>query len=413
MKFCFLIDSYHPITDGVVTYLDYVVPALIDLGHEVSLVVPWFGGTEHYEYPYEGCTVIRCFNTRIYTEGYWLALPDWRLFKAVKQADFVVVHSIMFLGGLGGILARLLNKKIGLFVHQDERVILRNVLGTPEPLWNLTITALSKIIYSWVIDVFFHATERFKQKLLELGVSEEKVFHTPFAINQERFHPDEGDYDIRARHGIPKDAVVSVYVGRLAKEKNVNNLLEGVDRALEEEPNLWGLFVGGGPDWDYYANYPYKNKDRMVFTGFVSDEELHSHYVAGDFFSNPSLNESSCFTVFEAMSCQIPVMTSEYKHDPDIIHKENAILVENIFDPDEIKKYVLLLARDEQLREKLGRNGKKLVEERTWRHHALCFLKGVNYAIKKDQGCRFLNIFKHKYQYQQLKKRNRKRRKNK
>ena len=400
MKICFVCDSYKPLYDGVVRYLDYVIPALVEAGHTVTLVCPRYQGCEKYEYPYEGLTVVRCTSTRIVNQGYELALPDFRLLKALKEADFVVIHSLMFLGGLGALIARAMRKKIGIFIHQDERLILRNVLDTPQMWINVSIGVLSKIIYPLIMDCFLYATERFKEKLIDLGVPKEKIFHTPFAINQEQFHPGSFLVDVRKRHKIPKDAVVSVYVGRLAKEKNIRNMLDGFNRAAEEQPNLYGLFVGGGPDWDHYTSLEWKNKDKMIFTGFVPDEELQSHYVAADFFLSPSINESQCFTVFEAMSCKIPVITSEYRHDPDVIHLENAVLVDNLMSPEEIRDYILLLARDENLRKKIGQNGYDLIKDRTWAYHAKEFEKGMKFALNYDLSKkRFKAMRNTKYRY--------------
>lgn len=405
MKICFVCDSYKPLYDGVVRYLDYVIPALVKAGHTVTLVCPRYQGCEKYEYPYEGFTVVRSVSTRIVDQGYELALPDFRLLKALKEADFVVIHSIMFLGGLGALFARFMRKKIGIFIHQDERLILRDVLLTPQKWINVSIGMLSKILYPFIMDVFFHATERFKEKLIDLGVPEEKIFHTPFAIDQKQFNPESPSVDIRERYNIPKDAIVSVYVGRLAKEKNIHNMLDGFNRAAEEQPNLYGLFVGGGPDWDYYTSLEWKNKDRMIFTGFVPDEELQSHYVAADFFLSPSINESSCFTVFEAMSCGIPVITSEHRHDPDVIHLENALLVENLMNPEEIKDYILLISRDEKLRKKIGQNGYDLLKNRTWDYHVKEFEKGIKFAQNYDvKNKRLKAMINTKYRYPVKKK---------
>ncbi|MHA1366555.1 MAG: glycosyltransferase, partial [Candidatus Heimdallarchaeota archaeon] len=63
---------------------------------------------------------------------------------------------------------------------------------------------------------------------------------------------------------------------------------------------------------------------------FIPENELQSHYATSDIFVTPTLNESSCFTVFEAMTCKVPIITAEYDHDPDIIHKENAMLVNDV-----------------------------------------------------------------------------------
>ena len=77
-----------------------------------ALLPPQIPGTPKTEHPYPGLTVIRCPTPGWYAQGYYIAYPDRRLFKAVKDADFVLIHSLATLGIIGGITARLLKKKI-------------------------------------------------------------------------------------------------------------------------------------------------------------------------------------------------------------------------------------------------------------------------------------------------------------
>ena len=380
MKICFLVDSYKLIYDGVVRYLDLVTPALIEDGHEITIVCPQIPGTPKTEHPYPGLTVIRCPTPGWYAQGYYIAYPDRRLFKAVKEADFVLIHSLATLGIIGGISARLLKKKIGLFVHQDERLVLREMLNNPQWSVNFTVTMISEIFYPYFVDVFFHATERFKGKLLDLKVTEDRIYFTPFAIDNTEFNPTNKKFDIRKRYNIPEDAVVSLFVGRISVEKNIEVLLQAMDQALDENPKLYALFVGKKTQMEVVEKKR-KNSDRIIFTGFVPDEELPSYYNAADFFTSPSINESTCFTVFEAMSCHLPVITSEYRHDKDIVHMHNTILVKDLRNVKTVKEAILLLANDKSLRKKIAENGWKLIKNRTWKNHVRIMREGIQYAF--------------------------------
>ena len=384
MKICFVVDSYKPIYDGVVTYFDLVIPALIEEGHKITVVCPHIPGTEKFENPYEGLEVIRCFTPGFQTQGYYVALPDKYLIKAIKESDFVVIHSLATLGVIGGFIARFCRKKTGLFVHQDERLVMLEMLNDPLWITNFTVSLISEIFYPYFIDVFFCATERFKGKLLDYKVPEEKIFFTPFAIDSKKFNPNNKTVDIRKHHNIPQNAIISLYVGRISIEKNISVLIQAIDKAMDEEPNLYGLFVGKKTDMNLVPKN-LKNADRMIFTGFVPDEELPCYYAYSDFFSSPSINESTCFTVFEAMSSQLPVITSEYRHDKDIIDNENAILVKNLRNVEAVKEKILLLARDENLRKKIGKNGRKLINSRTWKNNVMEFTKGVKFAFSKEK----------------------------
>ncbi|HUT82653.1 MAG TPA: glycosyltransferase family 4 protein [Candidatus Bathyarchaeia archaeon] len=403
MKICFLVDSYKPIYDGVVRYFDSFIPALVAEGHEVVLVCPHIPGTKKIEYPHKGLKVVRCFNPGFYDEGYYIGLPDYNLIKSVREADFVLIHSLATLGVIGGFVARFYRKKIGLFAHQDERIVLSEMLHRPNWIVNFTISLISEIFYPYFVDVFFCATERFKGKLLDYKVPEKKIFFTPFAIDSKTYRPGNITVNIRERHNIPQDAIVTIFVGRISIEKNITNLITALDDAMDEEPKLYSLFVGKKTHHDLIPP-DLKHADRMIFTGFVPEEELPSYYCSVDIFVSPSLHESSCFTIFEAMSCQLPVITSEYRHDKDIIHKENAVLVKQLRNPNAIKEAILYLVRDEKARKYIALNGKQLIDTRTWQYHVHEFFKGVRDVYRKSKSKSQVRIFFKQYFFSKLKK---------
>lgn len=371
-----LTDTYHPLFDGIVRYFDYLIPQLLARGHEVTVVCPWFKGASPREQPEERLTIVRAFNTRKRTNAYYWSFPNFRTLRAIQRADIVVVHSLMPLGLFGGLLAKAFGKKIGFFVHHDERVILHKIARVPSWVAALLFTIMREVVNKRLVDVFFHATERFKRKLLVFSAPEEKIRHTPFAINTKRFQPEPA-IDLRARYNIPSDAVVACYVGRLSTEKNIENILTALDQAMAHCPNLFGLIVGGGADWEHYSSLPREHKERFIFTGFVPEKELPSHFAVSDLFVTPTHNESSCFTVFEAMASRLPVITSAKDHDPDIVHREHALLVRNVSNPNEIAQHILLLATNPSLRQQIASNGEELIKSRTWADHATRFLTGL------------------------------------
>ncbi|NHJ49395.1 MAG: glycosyltransferase family 4 protein [Asgard group archaeon] len=390
MKICMVTDTYHPIFDGIVRYMDYLVPELLRQGHEVTIVCPHFPGYKHIESPISGLKIVRSFTTKIKVNAYYFALPDRRLYRAIKESDFVVLHSLMPLGVAGGLIAKILRKKVGLFCHHDERVILQNIMKA-KPFIIRFCYRLIRNFYKSVINVFFHATERFRRKLIFFGVPSEKIIHTPFAINKKTFHPTP-EINLRQRFDLPENALLVTYLGRLSIEKNVDNIIKAMDAALDEQPNLYALIVGGGPDKEKFMNQERQNKDRFIFTGFIPEEELQSHYASSDIFVTPTLNESSCFTVFEAMTCQVPIITAAKDHDPDIVHNQNALLVEDVLNYQEIKENILSLSSDTEFRQMVALKGYQLIENRTWENHANRFLIGLeNLQGSKQSSSKFIS----------------------
>ncbi|MHA1532207.1 MAG: glycosyltransferase family 4 protein [Candidatus Heimdallarchaeota archaeon] len=375
LKICMITDTYHPSFDGIVRYLDYLIPELIKKGHEVTLVCPHFRGEKHSSSPQPGFTIIRTWTTRFKINVYHFAIPDWRLVRAIRKSDIVILHSLMPLGTFGGLLAKVFRKKVGLFCHHDERVILQDIIHLPKFLVRFLFWLIRKY-YTKIVNVFFCATERFRRKLIWFDAPEDRIFRAPFAIDKKSFHP-KPETNLRKRHELPKNAVICSYLGRLSVEKNVDNIIRAMDDAMDEIPNLFSMIVGGGPDKEKILNQRRRNEERFIFTGFIPEEELQSHYATSDIFVTPTLNESSCFTVFEAMTCRVPIITSEKDHDPDIVHKDNALLISDVLDHNEIKENILLLAKNEVLRQSIAIKGQELVNNRTWGFHADVFLRGI------------------------------------
>ncbi|MEW1956379.1 glycosyltransferase [Kineococcus sp. NPDC059986] len=128
-----------------------------------------------------------------------------------------------------------------------------------------------------------------------------------------RFAPDPSGTrrrDFRARYGIPDRPTVG-YVGRLAPEKNVSELVEALALTRRVRPDVDAqlLLVGDG------ALRPALLRqaaalgvaDRVVSTGFVPEEDLPAAYLACDVFANAGTAELQSLVVLEAMASGLPV----------------------------------------------------------------------------------------------------------
>lgn len=134
----------------------------------------------------------------------------------------------------------------------------------------------------------------------------------PTGIDVERFAAipsREWIEDKKALYRLRDDELTLLFIGRLAKEKNVEELLE----MLKENPDLPVrlLIVGDGPDREELAEICRNSsvlRDRVVFAGMAAPSEVNYYYHLGDCFVNASTSETQGLTYIEAMAAGLPLL---------------------------------------------------------------------------------------------------------
>ena len=146
-----------------------------------------------------------------------------------------------------------------------------------------------------------------RQLLLDFGVREPIVV-IENGIELEPFlHPRHPH--TRADFGVPADAFLLVYIGRLSSEKNVPGLLEQVARARQVAPEIQLALFGQGPqEAELRARVTELGLDDCVrFMGVVPFDEVSDWLAAADAFVTASTSEVHPLTVIEAMAAGLPI----------------------------------------------------------------------------------------------------------
>ena len=114
---------------------------------------------------------------------------------------------------------------------------------------------------------------------------------------------------LRASLGIPAENTVLVCVGRLAEEKNIQELLK-LRASLGSCP-VTLLLVGDGPDrprLEQVARDLKLEAPAVIFAGMVAPEEVPDWYRLGDLFVSASSSETQGLTYIEALSAGVPAL---------------------------------------------------------------------------------------------------------
>ena len=238
----------------------------------------------------------------------------------------------------------------------------------------------------WIISI----SEYTKQEFCEYTrMSPDRVFVTYLAAAA-HFHPIQ-DYNVlvetKARYHIPKgDYFLSL--ASFQPRKNFSHLIRSFFKFLSEEKNqdLYLVLVGE-KGWNYEqifltANMSEKFKSRIIFTGYIPDEDLSAIYTGAKGFIFPSLYEGFGLPVLEAMQCGVPVIASNVTSLPEVVG-DAGILV-NPKDQDELCQAMLSLLQDSLLCESLRHKGLERSQKFSWQKCADKTVSVYNKVINQN-----------------------------
>lgn len=215
------------------------------------------------------------------------------------------------------------------------------------------------------------------------GVDETAVPVVHNGVNLERFRRYElapGGLERLRRTITPDGESLVVFVGRLHPQKGVRALLESAARVLDELPGVRYLLVGEPDSRDYRRvldavldAYPALRR-WTTFLGRLPRAQVARLLQAADLVAMPSVYEPFSWVGVEAMAAGAPLVATDSGGTPElVVDGETGFLVSTAVDPvsglhqvdvGELADRQVRLLRDPALGRRMGRNGRRRVEER-------------------------------------------------
>ncbi len=153
-------------------------------------------------------------------------------------------------------------------------------------------------------------------QLVQKGLVAGKVKPLPRWVDTETFSPARKDPYLWRRYGLGS-VVKFLYVGRVAKEKNLELLARAFMETVDAGSEADLIIAGDGPYRKELAQilegYP------VIFTGFLSGEELCTLYASSDVFVFPSTTDTFGNVVLEAQASGLPVIVSDQGGPSELI----------------------------------------------------------------------------------------------
>ncbi|NLX60960.1 MAG: glycosyltransferase family 4 protein [Tissierellia bacterium] len=311
MKVLITTDLYMPTINGVVTSVVNLRKELTKLGHEVKILTLSQNNASYVE---DNVTYIASKNAQKIYPGARFALTfnNEYIEDLIKwKPDLIHTQCELSTFRMAKYIASVLNIPI---VHTYHTVYedYTHYFSPNKKLGKKIVTLFTRRILKHV-DCVIAPTEKVKSLLIGYGIDKE-IHIVPTGIDLSRFSEDLDDVEkrtLREQIGIPPNSNVLINVSRLAKEKNIEELLYFISELKEQ--NLVLLIVGDGPHREALESYTDKLgvSDKVFFTGFVAPDQVHKYYKLGDVFVNASNSETQGLTYIEALASGLPVLCKE------------------------------------------------------------------------------------------------------
>ncbi len=169
---------------------------------------------------------------------------------------------------------------------------------------------------------------------------------------------------LREEIGLPADARVVGFVGRLAPQKCLGDLVWAIQLLYQVIDNVYLVLVGEGPERDQLAELAqsFGCRDRIIFLGHRTDAAALTEQF--DVFCLPSSFEGMSNSLMEAMAASVPVVVSDIPSNRELVEHERTGLLFNHGDGAATMMALKRVLESVELAEQLGTAGFNLIAER-------------------------------------------------
>jgi 1,2-diacylglycerol 3-alpha-glucosyltransferase len=310
MRIGLFTDTYFPQINGVATSVCMLQEHLTLLGNEVFVFTttdPLARQTEHRVYRIPSVPAVA---------GRRLASLPPSIMKTVTELnlDLIHTHTEFSLGLLGRVAARINRIPLVHTMHTIYESYTHYIPGTKqlEPVKRDVVKRFCTA-YCNSVDRLVVPTRKVGDLLASYGVVRDmSVIATGIDIS--KFQEEKVSADkvtlLRRNLGIRDDNRVIISIGRISKEKNIDELLHAMRTYLPARPHVRLLVVGDGPAKKELEKMSFDLgiAGQVIFVGEQPWDEIPVFYRVGHVFINASQSEAQGLTFIEALASGVPVV---------------------------------------------------------------------------------------------------------
>ncbi len=314
MKILIALTYYRPHYSGLTIYAEREARALVECGHEVTILTSRFDKSLPAREMRDGVEIIRLNVWLRISKGVIMpGMLPWS-WKLARQADVIHLHTPQLDAAPIALMARILHKPVVLTYHCD--------LSLPSGFIHFLANQASNLanhITARAADVIVHNTQDYADhsKFLKQYSDKVKPVYPPVEVAP---ISEKDRTDFRAKHQVQPDQKIIGMAARLVTEKGVEYLAQALPAILQQHPTARVLFVGPYQNLIGEEQYAVKVLPMIeqlgvhwTFLGVVPPEELSAFYREATVTVLPSINKTESFGIVqvESILSGTPVVASD------------------------------------------------------------------------------------------------------
>ena len=321
-------DTYPPYVNGVSTSVLALQRALEKEGHEVFIVTV---NSENMHFKYEnhnkiilvpGIPIKKIYDYRI--AGFY----PFQTINKIKAWKLDIIHSHTEFGV--GTFARIIAKQLHIPIIHTYHTMYEDYThyitrGYFDGTSKTIVKYLTKFYCDTTVQELIVPTKKAYDLFKDKYRYRRNVHIIPTGIETEKFNEENCNKSelaaLRDKYHLSPDDFTILYVGRLAKEKSVDVLLNVFAKLISQSINCKLMIIGDGPDRDHFKTMTEELNisDHVIFTGKVPLSKIPNYYHMASVFVTPSRSETQGLTVVEAMAASVPVIAADDDAFRDIV----------------------------------------------------------------------------------------------
>lgn len=172
--------------------------------------------------------------------------------------------------------------------------------------------------------------------------------------------------ELRGKYSIPENAFVFGFVGRINRDKGINEYISAFEKIRDKYSDIYIALVGGIDDKnpiDCDLMKTAQNDERIVFTGSVPSNEVYSHMAMMDVLVHPTYREGFGKVIQEGMGMYLPIITTDIPGPSEVIENNISGILAEVKNSDDLAKKMEFIYTDNEKRESFAKEGRLRAEK--------------------------------------------------